>query len=171
MEQEFYDVKNQGEPLVATTKSTAGRNKRERRTGLAAREIIRNDLLDWDSSEVRMAQARNNQGTKVLNFKADPRNADLLDRFCETNGLGKALTVDMAVYRFILDVADFGAPFPYSALGDIDVLDDENVSFVISEATKNRLEQFCKANRQQSQLVVNIALQCFFDEVRNHLGN
>lgn len=141
--------------------------KRVRRSDLPERSIIREKVCDWTPNEVRSAQSRLNDKMKVLNFKLDPRNADLLDRFVDSNGLGKALTVDLAIHRFLVDVEDKAVAFPYTALATIDIKEDENVSFKISETTKNRLDKFAKTNRQQAQLVVNIALECFFNEVRN----
>ena len=149
-----------------STNSTK-RTPRVLRTGLSERALIREKLRDWTADEVRSAQARINEKTKILNFKMDPRNAELLNKFTDSNGLGKALTVDLAVYRFVSDVEDRGADFPYPALSQVDIKEDENVSFKISSGTKERLDNFCKTNRQQSQLVVNIALECFFNEVRN----
>lgn len=150
-----------------TNKDNKKRTPRKLRTGLSERTLIREKLRDWTADEVRSAQSRINEKTKVLNFKMDPRNAELLNQFTNSNGLGKALTVDLAVFRFVSDIEDRGADFPYQALSQVDIKDDENVSFKISSATKERLDNFCKTNRQQSQLVVNIALECFFNEVRN----
>lgn len=156
-----------GKATSKTKKEPVKRAKRVRRSGLEERAIIREKVKDWSSKEVRETQARINEKTKALNFKMDPRNADLLDKFVDSNGLGKALTIDLAVFRFVEDVENKGVAFPYQALAQVDVQEDENVSFTVSETTKNRLDSFCKTNGQQSQLVVNIALQSFFDECRN----
>lgn len=159
------------ETTVEAPKDSTNNDKKSRtiRTGLSERALIREKLRDWTADEVRSTQARLNKSMKVLNFKMDPRNAELLNKFIEVNGLGKALTVDLAVFRFVSDVEDRGATFPYQALSQIDIQDNENVSFKISETTKKRLDSFCKTNRQQTQLVANIALECFLNEVRNVL--
>lgn len=152
-----------------TDSTNSDKKSRTIRTGLSERALIREKLRDWTADEVRSTQARLNKSMKVLNFKMDPRNAELLNKFIENNGLGKALTVDLAVFRFVSDVEDRGATFPYLALSQIDIQDNENVSFKISTTTKERLDKFCKTNRQQTQLVANIALECFLNEVRNVL--
>ncbi len=152
-----------------TDSTNSDKKSRTIRTGLSERALIREKLRDWTADEVRSTQARLNKSMKVLNFKMDPRNAELLNKFIENNGLGKALTVDLAVFRFVSDVEDRGATFPYQALSQIDIQDNENVSFKISTTTKERLDKFCKTNRQQTQLVANIALECFLNEVRNVL--
>lgn len=145
------------------------RTVRTRRTNLSERALIREKIREWERDEVRSTQARLNKSMKVLNFKMDPRNADALDKFINANGLGKALTVDLAIFRFITDIEDRAVKLPYEAIEEVDIVDNENVSFKISATTKERLDKFCKSKRQQTQLIANVALQCFLDENRNIL--
>lgn len=143
------------------------RNKRVRRSDLPARPVIREKIREWERTEVRSAQARINAKTKAMNFRIDPRNADLLDKFTASNGLMKTLTIDLAIFRLIEEVENGASQFPYEAMAHVDVQNEETTSFKISEATKNRLNEFCKAKGLKVQVALNIALQAFFDENRN----
>ena len=155
------------EPVQEQEQEKPKRNKRVRRSDLPVRPVIREKIREWERTEVRSAQARINAKTKAMNFRIDPRNADLLDKFTASNGLMKTLTIDLAIFRLIEEVENGASQFPYEAMAHVDVQNEETTSFKISEVTKNRLNNFCNSKGLKVQMALNIALQAFFDENRN----